>query len=195
MKTSQPSVRRHQAANVGVIILIVLSLALCGLVAYQWTRETTFRKGIEQLRQTNAFVLTLQSEAEAKATRYQHELGSIEKLRADLVEEGKTNRAELSRLKIELSKISLGYQNATNALAVYSNAVAQANQSILVQNDSIKKLNEEFKKLAADRNELATKYNALATDYSKSVDEYNKLVKQFEDYQKQVAEAQAQTKK
>lgn len=190
-----PSSRHHEAANVGVIVLIILALGLCGLAAYQWTRETTFRKGIEALRQTNVVTLTLQSEAEAKATRYQHELASVEKLRADLAEENKTNKAELQKLRIEVSRLTLGFQTATNAVAAYSNAVQQANQSILAQNDSIKKLNEEFKKLVDDRNELVKKYNTLAADFSKTVDEYNSLVKKFEDYQKQAQEALAGGKK
>ncbi len=188
MKTSKLPSRRHEAANVGVIILIVLALGLCGLAAYQWTRETTFRQGIEALRQTNVVLMTLQNEAENKSTRYQHELANVEKLRAELVAENRTNKAKVSKLELEISKLGVNYLQATNLIAVFSNAVQQANQNILIQNESIKKLNEEYKRLADERNDVIKKFNALATDSQKTVEEYNKLAKQFEDFQKQVEE-------
>lgn len=188
MKTSKLPRRRHEAANVGVIVLIILSLGLCGLAAYQWTRETTFRKRIEELNKSVVDLKVVQNEAENKATRYQNELANVEKARADIVSENRTNKLRLGRLELEISKLGANYLQATNLVTVFSNAVVQGNQNILIQNESIKKLNEEFKKLADDRNDLIKKYNALAEDSQKTVLEYNKLAKQFEDYQKQVEE-------
>lgn len=187
MKTPQTS-RRRESANVGVIILILLSLGLCGLSAYQWTRETTFRKGIEALRQTNVFVMTLQNEAENKAQRYQTELSEVERKRADIMAENRTNRIRIAKMDRELAKLMSELESSSNHVVAFSNGVQQANLNIQIQNDSIKQLNEEFKKLADDRNEVVKKYNALAVDQHKTVEEYNKLVKQFEDYQKQVEE-------
>ncbi len=188
MKTSRVSRRRLEAANVGVIILIILSLGLCGLAAYQWTRETTLREGIVSLRQTNVVLMTLQNEAENKAIRYQGELAEVEKKRADILAENKTNKLKANRLDLEVSKLASSLSYSSNLVVAFSNGVQQANQSIIIQNDSIKKLNEEFKKLADERNEVIKKYNALAQDQHKTVEEYNKLVKQFEDFQKQVEE-------
>lgn len=188
MKTSRVSHRRLEAANVGVIILIILSLGLCGLAAYQWARETTLREGIVSLRQTNVVLMTLQNEAENKATRYQGELAEVEKKRADILAENKTNKSTLIKLDREVSKLAASLSYSSNLVVAFSNGVQQANQSIIIQNDSIKKLNEEFKKLADERNEVIKKYNALAQDQHKTVEEYNKLVQQFEDFQKQVEE-------
>ena len=189
MKTSKTvSRRRREDANVGVIILILLSLGLCGLAAYQWTRETTFRKGIETLRQTNVVLMTLQNEAENKATRYQSELADVEKKRADIVAENRTNKFRLGKLELEVSKFEANLNYSSNLVVAFSNAVQNANQNIRIQNQSISNLNSEFKKLAEDRNEVIKKYNALAQDQQKTVEEYNKLVKQFEDFQKQVEE-------
>lgn len=189
MKTSKTvSRRRRKDANVGVIILIVLSLGLCGLAAYQWTRETTFRKGIESLRQTNVVLMTLQNEAENKATRYQTELADVEKRRADIVAENRTNRLKLGKLELENSKFEANLKYSSNLVVVFSNAVQNANASIRTQNETISNLNSDFKKLAEDRKELVNKYNTLAQDQTKTVEEYNKLAKQFEDFQKQVEE-------
>ena len=189
MKTSKTvSRRRREDANVGVIILILLSLGLCGLAAYQWTRETTFRKGIETLRQTNVVLMTLQNEAENKATRYQSELADVEKKRADIVAENRTNKFRLGKLELEVSKFEANLNYSSNLVDAFSNAVQNANQNIRIQNQSISNLNSEFKKLAEDRNEVIKKYNALAQDQQKTVEEYNKLAKQFEDFQKQVEE-------
>jgi chromosome segregation ATPase len=188
MKTSRLSRRRLEAANVGVIILIILSLGLCGLAAYQWTRETTLREGVVALRQTNVVLMTLQNEAENKATRYQGELADVEKKRADILAENKTNKIKVTKLDMEVGKLSASLSYSSNLVVAFSNGVLQANQSITIQNESIKKLNEEFKKLADERNEVIKKYNALAQDQQKTVEEYNKLVKQFEDFQKQVEE-------
>lgn len=189
MKTSKTvSRRRREDANVGVIILILLSLGLCGLAAYQWTRETTFRKGIETLRQTNVVLMTLQNEAENKATRYQSELADVEKKRADIIAENRTNKFRLGKLELEVSRLEANLNYSSNLVVAFSNAVQNANQSIRIQNQTISNLNSEFKKLAEDRNEVVKKYNALAQDQQKTVEEYNKLVKQFEDFQKQVEE-------
>ncbi len=188
MKTSKLPARRHEAANVGVIVLIALALGLCGLAAYQWTRETTFRARIEALNQTNVVMRTLQNEAENKTIRYQAELANVEKARVDIVAENRTNKIRVGKLELEVSKLGANYFQATNLVTVFSNAVQQANQNIQIQNESIKTLNEEYKKLAADRNEVIKKFNALAEDSQKTVLEYNKLAKQFEDFQKQVEE-------
>jgi chromosome segregation ATPase len=189
MNTSKTVSRgSREDANFGVIILILLSLGLCGLAAYQWTRETTFRKGIETLRQTNVVLMTLQNEAEHKATRYQVELADVEKRRADLVAENRTNRLRLGKLEVEISKLEANLNYSSNLVIAFSNGVQNANQSIRIQNQSISNLNSEFKKLAEDRNDVVKRYNARAQDQQKTVEEYNKLVKQFEDFQKQVEE-------
>jgi len=189
MKTSKNvSRRRLEDANVGVIILIVLALGLCGLAAFQWTRETTFREGIESLRHTNVVLMTLQNEAENKATRYQAELADVEKKRADIVAENRTNKFRVGKLELEVAKFEANLNYSSNLVVAFSNAVQNANQSIRIQNQSISNLNTEFKKLAEDRNEVVKRYNALAQDQQKTVEEYNKLVKQFEDFQKQVEE-------
>lgn len=189
MKTSKSvSRRRLEDANVGVIILILLSLGLCGLAAYQWTRETTFRKGIESLRQTNVVLMTLQNEAENKATRYQAELADVEKRRADIMAENKTNRSKVNKLELEVAKFEANLNYSSNLVVAFSNAVQNANQSIRIQNQSISNLNGEFKKLADDRNEMVKKYNALAMEQTKTVEAHNKLAQEFENYVKQVEE-------
>lgn len=188
MKTSKSVRRRLEDANVGVVILIILSLGLCGLAVYQWTRETTFRGGIESLRQTNVVLMSLQNEAENKASRYQTELADVEKRRADIVAENRTNKFKVGKLEIEVDKLGANLNYSSNLVVAFSNAVQNANRSIQLQNQSISNLNTEFKKLADDRNDVVKKYNSLAQDQQKTVEEYNKLVKQFEDFQKQVEE-------
>ncbi len=87
-----------------VTLLMVFSLGLCGLVAFQWTREVRLRQRLQEL------VNQVQDQKEAMQNldglvrRTQEEVDRLEGIRKNLTQTIQTNMAELSRLDRELDK-------------------------------------------------------------------------------------------
>lgn len=169
--------------SVGISLLIVLAICLCGLCAYQWWREYHLR---EQIEAGNRTIQSLQEDkagAEQLSERYREEVRRIEIDRGELQEIVRTNAAEVSRLKAELSQLTLDSEQSLTRVDVFKDALEKANQAIQQQNEGVRKMNEEFKRLAEERNvavekfnELAREYDALAQQYNEAVERYNTLV-------------------
>ena len=161
-------------------LLIFLSLCLCGLITFQWVRETDLRKSVQE--QTD----TIQSKTEnilnleAQIRRDNNEIQRLDGIKTQLTSQVQTNEAEIKLIRTELGKSSAEIDRLNVQLEEYRDALSKANTNLLIQNEAIKQQNENIKKqndelvkMANDRNEVVGKYNKLATEYKELVDRWN----------------------
>jgi predicted nucleic acid-binding Zn-ribbon protein len=188
MKSDLPSPRRLQCANVGVGILIFLSVCLCGLVVFQWIVQSKLREMVESEHRENNALLGAKQELENKAKRYADEVAHIQEMRTQIEAEQKTNRSELTRMKNELVRYRSAAEYGSNATLVFSNALMKANTNVIILNDQAAQLVEATRKAMEDRNTVVSNLNSLSTKYSELVTNYNSVVDQFEDFKKKVTE-------
>jgi cell division protein FtsB len=187
MKQINPGLR-HQCANVGVGILIFLSICLCGLVAFQWVVQSRLREMVETEKAEGNKLRGERQDLENKSRRYSEEISNITELKAKLEEDRKVALTSLLRTTNDLIRLRMEFNYATNVLSQVSNALVQANTNLLIQNRNITDLAAQTKKAMEDRNEIAVKFNEKAKQYVELVTNYNAVVQQFEDFQKQVKE-------
>jgi len=170
--------RRHEHAAIGVTILIGLAAALCIMAVVQWVDQTHLTRQVESERKDKVGLQTQLQEKDQANHRYSDEITRLEALRKDLDEIVKTNKTELSRVKISLSRTETELGRATNQVVIFKEGLDKANAAIVQQNESVKQQNAAIKQIAEQRAELATKYNKLAEDYNKVVTDYNALIEQ-----------------
>lgn len=187
MKQIKPGLR-HQCANVGVGILIFLSICLCGLVAFQWVVQSRLREMVETEKAEGNKLRGERQDLENKSRRYSDEIANITELKAKLEEERKVTLVSLRQTTNDLIRLRMEFGYATNVLSQVSNALVQANTNLMIQNRNIADLAAQTKKAMEDRNEIAVKFNEKAKQYGDLVTNYNTLAHQFEDFQKQVKE-------
>ncbi len=187
MKQIKPGLR-HQCANVGVGILIFLSICLCGLVAFQWVVQSRLREMVETEKSEGNKLRGERQDLENKSRRYSDEIANITELKAKLEEERKVTLVSLRQTTNDLIRLRMEFNYATNVLSQVSNALVQANTNLLIQNKNITELAGQTKKAMEDRNDIAVKFNEKAKQYGDLVTNYNAVVQQFEDFQKQVKE-------
>lgn len=187
MKQIKPGLR-HQCANVGVGILIFLSICLCGLVAFQWVVQSRLREMVETEKAEGNKLRGERQDLENKSRRYSDEISNITELKAKLEEERKVTLTSLRQTTNDLIRLRMEFNYATNVLTQISNALVQANTNLLIQNKNITELAAQTRKAMEERNDIAVKFNEKAKQYGDLVTNYNALVQQFEDFQKQVKE-------
>lgn len=188
MKQISPSVRRQQCANVGVGILIFLSICLCLLSVFQWVVQTRLRTLIQEERLETNKLRGERQDLENKSKRYSDEIAHITEMRTRLEEERKTNLVELRQKAQEVVRLRNDYMIATNYAIQFSNALAQANTNIALQNKRIEEAAGLTKKAMEERNDIAIKFNEKVHQYAELITNYNTLAGQFQDFQKQVKE-------
>jgi chromosome segregation ATPase len=156
------------------ILLIALSMALCGLIAFQWVRETALRKEVQALTNSVQDKSETILNHEATIRREEAEIQRLDGIKKELTERVKTN-------EVQIAMLMKSYDRATNELdrvqkqgEVYKEALAHANENIAKQNEDIRKQNEDMKQLAEDRNEIVNKFNKVAKDYNDLVIKWNK---------------------
>lgn len=167
-------------------LLMFFALCLCGLIAFQWVRETDLRKNVQQLTDTVHDKSEAIQSLQAKVRTDEAEITRLDAVKNDLTATVKSNRLEISRLNTDLEKLQRENEKDEATIKNYKEALDTANTNILQQNDTIKTLNDEYKKLADDRNEVVKKYNSMASNYNGLVGKWNKLQ---EDLAKQATNA------
>ena len=187
--------RKRLRAGAGVTLLIALSCGLCGLVAYQWYRDADLRMQIgERNRQINQ-LNEQKHEVEAAGKRVEEELKRVELLRERLMEEGRTNKAELSRTKVKVSELTSKLDSATRQGEAYKTAYDKMSTDIKAQNEGMKKLNEAYLNALAANKDAVEKYKKLAGDCEDLNNRYLKLFEQAEKLQQALNTQAAAEKK
>jgi chromosome segregation ATPase len=176
-------------------LLVVFSLALCGLCTFQWLRETESRKVQQQLHD----VIFRQSVDIQNHTNQIHRMDHrIAELTDDVARlNGTVKSNEASILDLNRKRASL---EATNdflgrQVEAYTNAVASLQERLKQAYDDIRKQNDSIKEAVEQRNEFVTKLNTAIQERNDVVKQYNELVERFKQFQEQVEAAQKQQKK
>jgi chromosome segregation ATPase len=155
-------------------LLIFFALALCGLIAFQWVRETDLRKDIQKLNDTVHDKSQAIIDLEARLRHDEEEIKRLDGLKNELTATVKSNNLEIARLGTDLDKASAENQRKDKQIEVYKEAMKTANESLTKQNEEIRTLNEDRKKLADERNEFVNKLNKVTTDFNELVGKWNK---------------------
>ena len=165
-------------------LLIGFALALCVLVAFQWHREAKLQQRVQTLTDDVQKQREAALALEAAVKRGETEILRLDALKNQFNDLAKTNKAELAKLKADMRKNEVEFDQMTKQIEVYKSALETANASIKQQNESVVKQNEDTKKLTAEHNEVVLKFNKLA-------EEYNDLVKKWNEQQEQLGKGAA----
>lgn len=176
-------------------LLIALSLCLCGLIAYQWVRETRTHQRLQQLTNQLQDQREANQNLEGQLKRSEAEVRRLEELRAELNETIRSNRVERAKLAKELDGAQVEIERLKRQVEAYKDAVDQANAAITRQNEEVKKQNEDLKRLAEERNEMVVKFNKLAGDYNDLVKKWNEMQEKLAAESAAQAQAEAAKKK
>ncbi len=155
-------------------LLICFALSLCGLISFQWVRETDLRKQVQKQTDTIQDKLEAIQNLQGAVKRDEAEIQRLDGLKTQLTQEVKSNAMEIVTLYRDLEKNTNELDRAHAQLDNYKQALDQANDSIRKQNDDIKKQNQEMAKLVEDRNEVVKKFNKMASDYNELAAKWNK---------------------
>ena len=142
-------------------ILALLLVALCGLCAWQWNRESQLRSLAAGQRDQIATLTALRDELESRVKAADGEVlritASLAELRANSV--SKEIHAEALDANAQLREV-VEKQNA---------AITQQNELLTRQNAVITQANETIRKLTAERDDLGKKLNEVTALYNKLV--------------------------
>jgi chromosome segregation ATPase len=155
-------------------LLIFFALALCGLIAFQWVRETDLRKEIQKLNDTVHDKSQAIIDLESRLRHDEEEIQRLDGLKNELTATVKSNNLDIARLGKDLDKANSENQRKDKQIEVYKEALQTANDNIKKQNEEMKAQNEEMKKLADERNETVKKFNKMAADYNDLAGKWNK---------------------
>ena len=167
-------------------LLIFFALCLCGLIAFQWVRETDLRKKLQEL--TN--VVHDKTEAilnlEANVRRDRDEIQRLDGQRKQLEQTVKSNDVRIAYLSTELEKATNDLRKTEKQMLVYKDAYQRTSENLTNANQAIVEQNERMKKLAEEGNDVIKKFNKLNADYTALVNKWNQ---QQEELAKQATNA------
>lgn len=147
-------------------LLLLLLLALCGLCAWQWQRESQLRQIAVSQRDGIVRLTAEREELESRAKRADAEIlrlnGSFNELRASSV--SKQIHEEVLAANAQMRE-SIEKQNT---------AIKEQNEALMKQSQVIQQANESIKKLAAERDDLIKRVNDVSEKYNKLVNAANK---------------------
>ncbi len=155
-------------------LLIFFALSLCGLISFQWVRETELRRTVQKQEDTLHEKLESIQGLQSVVKRDEAEIVRLDGLKNQLTQQVKSNSLEIAGLYRDLEKGTNELERTRTQLDGYKDALTKANDNIRKQNEDIKKQNEEMAKLAEDRNEVVKKFNKVATDYNELASKWNK---------------------
>jgi len=140
-------------------ILFILLLSLCGLCAWQWSRESELRKLASDQRAEIQQLYALRDELEGRAKAADGEIlrltTSLAEMRAQSV--AKTALDEQQQAAMQMKEM-VEKQNL---------ALKQQNDAITQMNASMQQANETIKRLGAERDEVTKKLNDVTALYNK----------------------------
>ena len=154
-------------------LLIFFALCLCGMIAFQWVRETRLRIDVQELthKVQNKTENILNMGADLK--RRDKEIQRLDELKNTYFAEVKTNAAMADALAKDLYKATNQVSSLESSVEQYKEALKIANENVVTANDRIKKATEDIQAVAEERNEMAKKYNKMATDFNELANKWN----------------------
>ena len=167
-------------------LLLVMSLALCGLSAYQWVREGRLHTAVAELHAldyTNR--LTIQG-LEGIVKQEKAEIDRLENVRTKLESTVATNTAQIREMEKALDRLAKENLGQRDSIDQFKAALDTANERIKSQNEDVRRQNEAIKAVAEQRDQKVEELKKMVGEYNKVVGEYNKLVEEFEKLAKQM---------
>ncbi len=154
-------------------LLIFFALCLCGMIAFQWVRETRLRMDVQELtnKVQNKTENILNLEADIK--RRDKEIQRLDELKTTYFAEVKTNAALADAFSKDLHRATNQVASLESSVEQYKEALKIANENVVTANDRIKKATEDLQGVAEERNEMAKKYNKMATDFNELATKWN----------------------
>jgi len=169
-------------------LLIFFSLCLCGLIAFQWVRETDLNKRLQKLTDTvRDRDISIQN-LNAKLRVDEDDIKRLDAIKNQLTATVSSNNLQIAQLTKDLDKAEGENERNLKQIEVYKETLKTANENIRQANENIARQGEEMKKLAEERNDMVQKFNKMAADYN---DLANKWNKQQEEIAKQATNAPA----
>jgi chromosome segregation ATPase len=165
-------------------LLMVFALCLCGLVAFQWDRETRLQQDQQRLTDTIQGRKQDIQNLEGTLKQTEDEVKRLDQVKTELTDTVKSNRLEILQLRKDQERADAEVEKELKQIDVYKTALEQANENIKKQNEDIRKQNEQLKQLADERNEAVVQHN-------KTVEEFNDLAKKWNDLQTTLAATNA----
>jgi chromosome segregation ATPase len=160
-------------------LLIVLTLALCGLCVYQWYAQTVQRTEIQTLNQmVYDRDATIQSDTNSFVTM-NAQIARMDASLSDLKADAATNEQLAASEKAQIFQLQFENGNLTNEVEQYKAAVDQLTGKLKDAYAGIEQQNETITNLVSQRNDLVQKYNDEVKDRNDVVSKYNDLVKQM----------------
>jgi chromosome segregation ATPase len=173
-------------------LLIFFSLCLCGLIAFQWVRETRLRIDVQDLTNKLQDKREVELNLQADVKRRDKEIQRLDELKNTYFSEIKSNATTIDNLGKDLLKATNQVATLDATVDQYKEALKIANDNVLTANDRIKQAAEDLKTVAEERNEMAKKFNKMATDYNELANKWNT---QQEELQKMATNTPAPPKK
>lgn len=164
-------------------LLVILSLALCGLCAFQWYEQTQQRNDITTLnRMVYQKNLTIQS-ATNSVSQLSHQVEQMDASLTRVKTEAVTNAQLVARQKIQIAQLHFYAAGLTNEISQYKAAVTNLESKLKTVFAGIEKQNSAITNLIAQRDVLVKKYNDAVTDRNNIVVKYNELAKRIRQQQ------------
>ncbi|MES2597791.1 MAG: hypothetical protein V4662_20835 [Verrucomicrobiota bacterium] len=171
-----------------ISLLVLISLALCGICVFQWQREFRLRATIDHLSNLLIAENKLRVAAEEKVEQYGREIERLNTLRKE-IEVRLLDGTEQIQLLTD-DQAARGFSIAvlmnetirsSNELEAYkrlagqgNDALKKHNDTVTAQNSAIEKANAQLKQLVKERDEAITQLNARTQEFNELVQKYNK---------------------
>lgn len=155
-------------------LLIFLALCLCGLISFQWVRETDLRKDLQKMTDSIQDKKEAIQNMQVSLKRDEGEIQRLDGLKTQLTDTLKTNEFQITALIKDLTKATNNTERYEKQIQIYKDALEQANANVKAANSNIEAQKEELTKMASAQKETVEKFNKMAADYNGLVSKWNK---------------------
>jgi chromosome segregation ATPase len=164
-------------------LLIILTLALCTLCAFQWYEQTIQRNEITTL---NGMVyeknVAIRDATNSIAT-LNYQIEQMDERMTEIKVAAATNEQMVVSQKAEIAQLQFTGANLTNEIAQYKTAVDSLESKLKEAYAGINQQNETITNLITQRDDFVKKYNDSVKDRNDVVAKYNDLAKQIQKQQ------------
>jgi chromosome segregation ATPase len=144
-----------------VRLLVLVSLALCGVSVAQWRREAALRQRLAEAGAQRQAEAAARLEAIEKSAVLEKEIARLTQLRAD-------TEAKLVEVTDELAAARKRVAGTSDALGERNRAVEEHNAAITEANARLQQVTAERDRALDDLNQRTRAYNDLMTKVNRS---------------------------
>ncbi len=156
-------------------LLIFFALCLCGLIAFQWVRETDLNARLQKEADVIHDLNQANTNMSADLRRARGDIAQLSALRDELSGMLKSNEVQIATLSEQVRTNTLEIQRDQQQIDVYKDALQKANDNVIKQNEAIQTQNEQMRKLAEERNAIVEGFNAVGGKFNELGQEWNRM--------------------